>query len=316
MQGTVLIGGVGCNAGGQDTTPGHFEVNSYYFIQTDGEPSAEYELPISLVRCLTVREGGQVASVEYQIGTAYDGKWKSWLPFGVIGNRYYKDDNCPYESVVLTDVQRGAGSTRGGKPIYSLAVSLSRKTQLRLSELPQADFHLYLNKSLREPNASTRRAQAVNNELHDGAEQAGGSDHGTDSAEEPESEEELIESEEEVDAAAKSDSGSHTDTTSVSGTSDSASDDSHACLLELRREQLKREKRGKKAFKPKAQAGLTKKEADDKKRKGLCPATRSVQDRNYRDNPCERPSKRGANKGSAGQSGAKRTALADNVVPK
>jgi hypothetical protein len=59
-------------AGTDDTTPGEWEQNGYYFIQTEGqEANTLYTVPLSLVRALSVKEnddGEKLALIQYQYG--------------------------------------------------------------------------------------------------------------------------------------------------------------------------------------------------------------------------------------------------------
>ena len=138
-------------------------------------------MPISLVRCLKVDPVSGLATVQFQMGTEYDGQWRPWLPAGVRGNRYYTESEIPYESVVVADVQRGKGSVVRGKQIYTQPFYLHKKTLLQLAELPEARFSLFLLKNKVEPSYSQRTAEAITQPAAGGEDVDFASDNQTDS---------------------------------------------------------------------------------------------------------------------------------------
>jgi hypothetical protein len=303
-----------CTAGGQDTTPGQFEKNSYYFIQTEGVEVEGYLLPLSLVRCLNASDEGRIARVEYQHGTAYDGWWRTWLPAGVPGNKVYTENGIPYESVVLTDVLRGAGSTSRGKAVYSNKYKLAKKTLARLSELEEARFSLFLQVNSTEPDVLNRTKQALAEPSRDGLVDPVPENNGTDSEDgsdvhkSSESEAGTVDGED-SDASAANDSGSS------SSSSDSSPERTTrgGCSPSPRKTPPKRGKpAAKNSTKPRAELH-SKTQHNDRRRKAKDGVTRSVQDISYRANPADRTTRRNTRQ-SAGQSGSKREAIVNGML--
>ena len=122
---------------------------------------ANYKLPFSLVRCLRHSEDGKLAVVQYQYGSFYDGPWRAWLPEGARGNAYYQGVDIPFESVVLTDVERVRGAGSAAKPKFTTKYHLSAATIRRLSEVEGSQFQLFLAANATEPNCPARTAQAA-----------------------------------------------------------------------------------------------------------------------------------------------------------
>jgi hypothetical protein len=296
--------------GGQDTTQGQFEKNKYYFIRTAGEPSADYGLPISLVRCTSVNAEGTEATVQYQIGTAYDGEWRPWLPAGVKGNRYYTESGVSYDAVLVTDVQRGQGAVFKGKPNYTKPFKLSHLTLRRLLELEEARFHLFLVANRSEPEADLRRAQAIARpaDAAIGDEVAlsdAGTDTGTDSSSGSSSD---------SDTSAASDLGSKCHSTTSEDCSSSSDEDDGVADSPASPQFLPTKRAKSNASKNKGVAQHVMTKHHDQRRHEKDHVTRSLADTNYRGNPNPRAKRsRKQDASSAGQSGAKRAALANSL---
>jgi hypothetical protein len=299
-------------AGTDDTTPGEWEQNGYYFIKTEGqEANTLYTLPLSLVRALSVKEnddGEKLALIQYQYGRFWDDKWRPWLPAGVQGNSYYTETDVPYTCVVVTDVKRGAGSMKGGRPCYTQPFMLHADTVKKLAMEPLASFSLFLKANSNEGEYERRTAQAlrhngpvVDPDLpsldHDDDIEAFGDDVSP-----SDGEERAIDSDKSSDSDLDSDEVEDSESTSEEEELGSTSRSNHA-----------QQKPGPKAKRHEKGRTLRCRVRDqDTRRAALDPATRTQQDPDYRDfdgqaGPSQqKPKTRSRAGGQGGESGRKR----------
>ena len=225
----------------------------------------------------------------------------------------YGKRHVPYESVVLTDVLRGAGSTKSGKAVYSNKYKLAKKTLARLSELEEARFSLFLQVNSTEPDVLTRTKQALAEPSREGLvdtvpeNNGADSENGSDVHKSSESEADTVDGED-SDASAND-----------SGSSSSSSDSSPerttrgGCSPSPRKTPPKRGKpAAKNSTKPRAELH-SKTQHNDRRRKAKDGVTRSVHDISYRENPADRTTRRNTRQ-SAGQSGSKREAIVNSML--